>query len=113
MKDARLYLVHILECIDAIERFTVGGRDEFFESELVQNAVLRQLQIMSESTQRLPEELKSKHNDVNWKQIAGFRNILVHDYIGVDIERCWLVIETELKPLKLAVKAMLQESDPK
>ena len=110
MKDDRLYLIHIGECIERVERYLGGGsRDDFMASDLVQDAVLRNLQTMAESTQRLSDGLKAKHPEVNWYQIAGFRNVLAHDYLSVDLERVWLIIERELPGLKRAVKAMRQE----
>lgn len=108
MKDDRLYLIHILECIGRIEKYvSESSREKFFASSLVQDAVLRNLQVMAESTQRLSEELKAKYPDVPWYQIAGFRNVLVHDYLEVDIALVWIVIERELPPLKRNVRGML------
>jgi uncharacterized protein with HEPN domain len=109
MKDNRLYLIHIGECIASIEKFVAGGRDEFMASELIQAGVLRKLQVMAESSQRLPDHRKAAHPDVDWRKIAGFRNILVHDYFGVDLERCWEIIERDLPALKRAVEAILRE----
>lgn len=110
MKDNKLYLIHISECLERIERYIgSGGRDAFMASTLTQDAVLRNLQTMAESTQRLSDELKDAHPEVNWYQIAGFRNVLVHDYLSVDMDRVWLIIERELPGLKRAVETMLQE----
>ncbi len=90
------------------------GQEAFLESELIQDAVLRRLQVMAESTQRLSEEMKHAHAEVDWKNIAGFRNLLVHDYFGVDLDRCWTVVESNLPGLKTAIAAMLgdQSRDP-
>ncbi len=110
MRDDQLYLIHASECIERVEKYvSAGGKDEFMASDLIQDAVLRNLQTMAESTQRLSDDLKAKHPEVNWYQIAGFRNILVHDYLGVDLDRVWLIVERELPGLKRAVTAMLQE----
>lgn len=93
MKDDRLYLIHMSECIQRIENYTFGGRSEFMQSELIQDAVIRNLQIMAESSQRVSAEQKQRHSEVDWLKITGFRNVLVHDYLGVDLERVWLTIE--------------------
>ena len=108
MKDDRLYLIHITECIERIE-FYVGQMDkeEFMSSTLVQDAVLRNLQTMAESTQRLSEQIKENQSEIDWFKVAGFRNILVHDYLGVDVETIWNIVEKELPALKNAVCTMM------
>lgn len=82
MKDDRVYLDHILDCIDWISRFTEEGAEVFSKNRKTQSAVLRGLQTLSESTQRLSDEFKERHPEVPWQNIAGFRNILVHGYLG-------------------------------
>lgn len=78
----RIYVSHIIECITDIERYTQGNRALFMGNDLVRNATLRQLQIMSESTTRLSEDIKQTLPDIEWRKLAAFRNILVHDYLG-------------------------------
>ena len=108
MKDNRLYLIHISECIERIESYVEGIEKEgFMASSLVQDAVVRNLQIMAESTQRLSDHLKETQPKIDWHKIAGFRNILVHDYLGVDIESIWNIIEREIPALKEAVHEMM------
>ena len=67
---------------------------------LVQDAVLRNLQIMAESSQRMSDDLKAQHPMIPWREIAGFRNILVHDYLGGDCDAVWSVVEQDLPELK-------------
>lgn len=100
MKDDRLYLVHIHECIRRIEQYVREGREAFLRSTLVQDAVTRNLQVMAESTQRLSDAFKQQHPKVNWRSLAGFRNVLVHDYLGVDKDRIWQIVERDLPELK-------------
>ncbi|MCE5199988.1 MAG: DUF86 domain-containing protein [Armatimonadota bacterium] len=109
MKDDKLYLIHISECIDRIEQYVIGGQTEFLGSLLIQDAVMRNLQTLAESTQRLSDRLKDAHNEIDWRRIAGFRNVIVHDYLGVDIPRVWEIVERELPALKRVVKNMLEE----
>jgi len=109
MKDDKLYLIHITECIERIEEYIAGGRDEFMGSSLIQDAVLRNLQTMAESTQRISYSLKTLHPEVSWRDISGFRNILVHDYLGLDLEYIWQAIEHDLPSLKCQIKTMLEE----
>jgi uncharacterized protein with HEPN domain len=105
MKDDTLYQIHITECIDRIQLY-VQGMDEssFNASPLTQDAVLRNLQILSESTQRLSNEFKILHKEIEWHKISGLRNLLVHDYLGVDTSTVWAIINKELLALKNAVQ---------
>ena len=107
MKDDHVYLAHILECINRVERGVSAGKSEFMQADLQQDAVVRNLQVLSESTQRLSEDLKSRYPAVEWRKIADFRNRLVHDYLGVDLEIVWQVIERDLPELKRAIVEML------
>ena len=107
MKDDRVYLRHILRCIGRIEEYMKEGRDKFFESHLIQDAVIRNLQTMAESTQRLSDTLKSTHLEVDWPALAGFRNVLVHDYMGVDLDYVYRAIEKDVPCLKAACTEML------
>jgi uncharacterized protein with HEPN domain len=109
MKDDRLFLTHIRECIGRIEKYTVSGRAAFNADSMTQDAVLRNLHTLAESTQRLSEVLKKRHPEVDWRQLAGFRNVLVHDYLGIDLDRVWLAVEKNLPELKSHVDAMLAE----
>ena len=109
MKDDRLYLIHISECIERIESYVAGiDKQEFFNSTLLQDAVIRNLQTLAESTQRLSDQTKERELNIDWFKIAGFRNVLVHDYLGIDIQRIWVILEKELPLLKTVVQNMLQ-----
>jgi len=102
------YLAHILECIETIEKYILVGKKEFLENSLVSDAVLRRLQIMAKSTQRLSSELKAEVSLVDWRGLAGFRNVLVHDYLGgISLERVWDAIENDLPILKQEVIILL------
>lgn len=109
MKDDRLYLIHIGECIERIEQYTAGGETDFKNSTLIQDAVLRNLQTLAESSQRVSDRLKTSHPDVPWRDIAGFRNVLVHQYLGVDLDYAWRVVEDDVPGLKKRVHAILQD----
>jgi len=76
------------------------------QSEVIQDAVVRNLQTLAESSQRLSESAKMTQLGIDWRAIAGFRNILVHDYLGLDFDTIWLVIEQDLPQLKNALEAM-------
>jgi uncharacterized protein with HEPN domain len=107
VKDDSVYLKHILQCIERIAEDTRAGRDFFLSSHLHQDAVLRNLQILSESTQYLSLALKAQHPEIDWKRIAAFRNLLVHDYLGIDMERIWEIVQRDLGELRLAAASLL------
>lgn len=109
MKDDRLYLIHILEGVSRIEKYTADGRDAFMRDSKTQDAVLRNLQTLAESTQRLSAALRAAHPDVDWERIAGFRNVLVHDYLGINMARVWEIVAHGLPELKHQVQTILQE----
>lgn len=109
MRDDRLYLIHIGECIQRVETYVAGGKESFATSTLIQDAVLRNLQTLAESTQRLSGTLKTAHPEVNWREISGFRNVLVHGYLGIDLGRVWEVVERDLPHLKRNIETILKE----
>jgi len=109
MKNDALYLRHIMECIRRIEENVAGGREPWMASHTLQDAVMRNLQTMSESTQRLSEALKARHPKVEWQRIVAVRNVLVHEYLGIDLERIWEIIQRDVPEFKQAIAAMLQE----
>ncbi|MDX5445751.1 MAG: DUF86 domain-containing protein [Zoogloeaceae bacterium] len=102
----RVYLRHMLECIARIDEYVGGDEERFRTSRLVQDAVLRNLQTMAESSQRLSSDTKDGEPGIPWRAISGFRNILVHDYLGVDVDAIWQVVGTELPPLRAALVRM-------
>lgn len=105
-----LLLDHIRECIERIGEYTDGQRAAFMGSHLVQDAVLRKLQTLAESTQRLSEPLKATEPHMPWRAIAGFRNVLAHGYLEVDTEAVWSVVEQDLPTLADAVERMAQRT---
>lgn len=99
---------HIKDAIDKVNRIVERG--DIREDDILYDAALRNIQTLSESTQHLPNFLKDKHRSVPWKEISGFRNILVHNYLGnIDPETVLNVIEVDLENLELAVTRMLDE----
>ena len=103
----RVLLMHILDCIQQVEEYTKYERETFFESRFVQDAVMRNLQVLAESTQRLSESLKDTRQDIPWKEIAGFRNVLAHGYLNIDLILVWEIIEDNLRDLADAAEEML------
>ncbi len=110
MTDNQAYLEYIRECIERINEYTYQGREVFLANSMIQDAVLRRLQTLAESTQRLSDDLKTRVTEVNWRSISGFRNVLVHDYLGgIDLNIVWDVIDQDLPDLKKKIEVILQE----
>jgi uncharacterized protein with HEPN domain len=108
IRDPRLYLDDILESIDAIAEYTANlDEDAFRDARLVQDAVLRRLQIIGEAVKRLPANLREKYPNVPWRQMAGTRDVVVHDYSGLDLGLTWSVATRELPPVKQQIQQML------
>ena len=102
----RVLLAHMRECLQRIEEYTGGGHAGFASSRLVQDAVIRNLQTLAESSQRLSDAIKASEPQIPWRSLAGFRNVIVHGYLGVDIEAVWLVVAQDLPALGAAIERM-------
>ncbi|MGR3177437.1 MAG: HepT-like ribonuclease domain-containing protein [Candidatus Anammoxibacter sp.] len=111
MKDDKVYLQYILECIKRIEEDIACGCEIFMDSHLHQDAVLRNLHTLTESTQRISENLKRKHPEIKWKNIAALRNVLVHDYLGIDLDKTWQTASQDVPKLKKSINEILLQID--
>ena len=107
MKNDAFYLQYMLEIIGRIERAATGGKEEFIESELHQDAVLRNLHTMTETSQRVSARLKTAHPEIEWRVLAAFRNVLVHDYLGIDLDLVWTVISEDIPALKVKLTQLV------
>ena len=105
------YLIYISEAITSIETFTKDGKDTFMKSDMVHSAVMYKLQTLAETTQRLSDDLKSRHEQMDWSGISGFRNRLVHGYMAINLEVVWSIIVTDLVLLKSVVTQELKNLD--
>lgn len=109
-KSWQPYALHILDAIERIRH--IQSRGDLTQDQILYDATLRNLQTLSESTQSLPGDLKGQHSDVPWREISGFRNILVHNYLGeIDPQTVAAVVNVHLSSLEVAVKAMLHSSN--
>ena len=102
----RVLLAHMQECMARIHEYTDDDRHRFEHSRLVQDAVIRNLQTLAESSQRLSLEIKFTEPQIPWRDLAGFRNVIVHGYLGVDLVAVWLVVEQDLPALEAALQRM-------
>jgi uncharacterized protein with HEPN domain len=102
-KDDSFYIQSISDCINQIEVYTDNGEQEFLKSRLIQDAVIRNFEIIGEAVKRLSENFRSQNENVPWRQVAGFRDILIHEYFGVSLELVWQTVLTDLPKLKTAM----------
>ena len=108
----RVLLAYMRDCLDRISEYTGAERSSFDTSHLVQDAVIRNLQTLTESSQRLSSEIKDTEPQVPWRELAGFRNVIVHGYLGVDLGAVWLVVEQDLPEVSEAVDRMAAHLGP-
>ena len=109
MRGGRERLLDIQEAIGRIEKYAAQGQETFERDELVQTWIVHHLQILGEASRTLSSDLKDQHPEIPLPKIIGMRNILVHDYFGIDVEVVWSVVERDLPDLKRQIEAMLRE----
>ena len=109
MKDDNIYLEHISQSIAKIENYLSGiDYDSYLDDTLLQDAVVRQLEIIGEATKRISKGLKEKNQHVPWSDMAGMRDILIHDYIDVDLDIVWKTASESIIELKKLLNSISQ-----
>lgn len=110
-RDIQLYLADILDSSNAVTEYVAGITFEDFGNERkTYSEVIREFEIIGEAVGKLPDELKQRRSDVEWQDIKDFRNLLIHEYFGVDLEIVWKVIQEDLPGLMEAVKEFMGET---
>ena len=108
-KDPKIFLQHILESIKQVEQYTGGiTREEFFKLIQVQDAVIRRLEIIGEATKHLTEELKKSYPEISWHKPLAMRNILIHEYFGIDLSTVWVTATEILPEFKKQIKDLFK-----
>jgi uncharacterized protein with HEPN domain len=110
-KDPRVYMAQILERIDRILTFTEDGREAFFESQLLQDAAIRNLEVIGEAAKRVPDDYRNSHPTIPWRGLASLRDVLIHQYEGVSLDEVWRIVGDELPPLRQAISSILPPLD--
>lgn len=112
-KDIRVFIQDILESIKLIEEYAKGvNEEEFLDKDnnlQMKDAIIRRLEIIGEAVKNIPDDFKGKYPNIPWKQISGMRDILIHEYFGVKLERVWKTAKEDLPELRKAISKILKE----
>ena len=106
-----VYLRHMLDAIEKIESYVAVGRETFLTTSHWHDAVMRQLEIIGEATKRLSQPLRDQYDAIPWRRIAGLRDVLIHDYMGVDLEAVWEITQRQLPDLKKTIQLILHTDE--
>jgi uncharacterized protein with HEPN domain len=108
LRDDKERLLDIIEAIEKIEKYSSIGYDTFIEDERTQVWIIHHLQVIGEASNHLSDSLTGKYEDIPWADIVGLRNIIVHQYFGIDLKQVWETVELDMPVLKARVKEMLK-----
>ena len=104
----KAYLLHIRDAITAVELYgSAHSYEQFIESSWDQAALARHLEIIGEAASQLPDEYKKLHQEIPWRRISDFRNVLIHEYFAVDPKLIWEIIEKDIPTLKKQIENLL------
>ena len=108
-KDYSIYLNDIIDSIEKIRTYTRGiSYEEFIKNSLIADGVMRNLEIIGEAVKKLPPGMKRKYSGIEWKKIAGLRDILIHEYSGIDMKIVWDVVDNKMPELKVSIKGIMK-----
>ncbi len=111
-RDVRVYVQDILDSIEKIEQYTKTiHREDFIQDSQIQDAVLRRLEIIGEAVKSIPQDFRDKYPRIPWKNMAGMRDVLIHEYFGVNIERAWKVVSEDIFDLRKELLKMKEDME--
>lgn len=111
IRDPQIYIQDMLECINNIEEDTSGlTTEDFAQKRIVQQAVVRNIEIIGEATQKLPSEFKNHYPTIPWRKIVAMRNKVIHEYFGLKIDVIWRTIQNDLPELKKELEQVLKDN---
>jgi uncharacterized protein with HEPN domain len=109
-RDVRLFIVDMLEAVKKVERYTTGLTFEQFEgNDMVVDAVVRNLEVIGEAARHIPEDLRHRYTGVDWRRVAGFRNIVIHEYFDIDLMIVWTIATERLQDLRSVLETILAD----
>lgn len=109
-KDDNVYLKHILDAIERIQTYVKGkDKEKFMKEDLIQDGVIRQIEIIGEASKNLSKEFRKQYPEVPWKDISGMRDKLIHSYFGVDLEAVWETVNKDIPKVKTKIKEMIDK----
>lgn len=111
-KDNLIYIYHTRDCINKIDTYTENiSQDDFLSNSLIHDAVIRNFEIIGEATKKLSDDFRTKYPDIEWKKIAGMRDKLIHDYIGVDLWAVWAVVTDIIQEFKKQIQEIIDKEN--
>lgn len=109
MRNCRLYIEDIAECIKKIKNYTKGmSFEKFSDEDKTIDAVVRNFEIIGEATRQLPQSIKDKYSEIEWKSMIDFRNVIIHEYFGINLQIMWDIIKNELPSLEQEINKILR-----
>ncbi len=109
-KDTKIFILHILESIERIERFVgKSSKEDFLKSEIIQDSTIRRIEIIGEAVKNIPQSFRDKYSDIEWKKIAGTRDNIVHGYFGIDLNLTFKIVKKDIPELKKKILKILEK----
>ena len=109
-KDDSIFVSHILDSIQKIEEFSRDvSKEDFFDSVLLQDAIIRRIEIIGEASKNVSDSLKSKYPEIPWNEMARTRDKLIHGYFGIDLDLTWDIVEDDISELKDKIRIVVDD----